>query len=139
MPIEKYRQYLVITCNEKLRVFQYLFETFQSHNVIFIPQHIEYFKSYLYSPLPNVNLQKYLTPNKVKNKISKYSRNKSSGFNKIMVKVARYEYLTKNLIIVLIYIYNVINRLSYFQYYENSHENYVCRTNHLIFQLRIDL
>jgi len=53
---------LAITDNENVRVFQFhLSETFQPHNNIFIPQHIENVKRYLSSGLPNVSPEIFYT------------------------------------------------------------------------------
>lgn len=65
---------LTIIDNEKAIVFQsYHFKTFQLHNDILIPQHIEHVKIYLDSTLSHARPEKYCTPNEVKNMITKYS------------------------------------------------------------------
>jgi len=113
---------LAITYNEKARVFQsHLSETFQPHNAIFIPQHIENVKKYLDSGLPNVSPEKYFTPNEVKNMLSKYSHKKSPGFDLITIEVAGC--LPKKVIILLTYIYNAIIFSNTMEVLTN---NYVC-------------
>jgi len=112
-PLRNTDNTLAITNNEKARVFQsHLSETFQPHNDIFIPQHIENVKKYLDSGLPNVSPEKYFTQNEIKNMISKYSYKKSPGFDLIMAEVTGC--LPKKVIILSTYIYNAIVRLSYF-------------------------
>jgi len=104
---------LAITNDEKAMVFQsHLSETFQPHNDILNPQHIENVKIYLNSSLPYTRPIKYFTPNEVKIMIIKYSRKKSPGFDLITAEVARW--LPKKAIVLLTYIYNTIIRLSYF-------------------------
>ncbi|KAL4084132.1 hypothetical protein QTP88_027967 [Uroleucon formosanum] len=112
-PLKNADNTLAITDDEKSTVFQsHLYETFQPHNDILIPQHLENVERYLNSPLPPARLVKYFTPNEVKNMIIKCSRKKSPGFDLITAEVAKW--LPKKAIVLLTYIYNAIIRLSYF-------------------------
>jgi len=112
-PLKNADNTLAIIDDEKSTVFQsHLFETFQPHNDILIPQHLENVERYLNSPLPLARPVKYFTPIEVKNMIIKCSRKKSPGFDLITAEVAKW--LPKKAIVLLTYIYNAIIRLSYF-------------------------
>lgn len=88
-PLKNADNTLAITDNEKAIVFQsYLSETFQRHDDILIPQHLENVKRYLDSPLPSAGHVKYFTPNEIKNMIIKCSHKKSPGFDLITAEVA---------------------------------------------------
>jgi len=90
-PLKNADNTLAITDDEKAMIFQsHLSETFQPHNDIFNPQHIENIKIYLKSALLYAYPIKYFTPNEVKNMIIKYSRKKSPGFDLITAEIARW-------------------------------------------------
>lgn len=112
-PLKKADNTLAISGTEKAEVFQtYSSNIFQPHADILDPQHVDSVRKYLDSPLPNGPPMKYTTPNEVKNIIQKHPNKKSPGFDLITAEVAKC--LPKRAIVLLIYIFNAIFRLSYF-------------------------
>jgi hypothetical protein len=70
-PLKNIDNTLAITDDKKAILFQsHISETFQPHNDILNPQHIENVKIYLNSALPYARPIKYFTPNEVKNMIT---------------------------------------------------------------------
>jgi hypothetical protein len=112
-PLKKPDHTLAFSDFDKAEVLKaHLQETFQPHHNIFIPQCVDEVKAGLDLPSTSNHLEKYFTPNEVKQAIQKFSLKKSSSYDLITAEVARC--LPKKAIVLVTYIFNAILRLSYF-------------------------
>lgn len=104
---------LAISDSDKRELFQkHLSNIFQPHTDIIDLQYSNRVNTFLNTPIPESQLEKFVTPNEVKFAISKYPNNKSTGYDLITGEVAKC--LPKKAIVFLTYIINSIIRLSYF-------------------------
>lgn len=82
----------------------HLYETFQPHHDILIPQQVNMVNTFLNLPPPHSPPVRHFTPNEVKQTIQKYSKKKSPGFDPITAEVTRC--LPKTATVLIIYIFN---------------------------------
>uniref|UniRef100_A0A2S2Q7E7 Putative RNA-directed DNA polymerase n=1 Tax=Sipha flava TaxID=143950 RepID=A0A2S2Q7E7_9HEMI len=112
-PLKKPDHTLASSDTDKAEVLKaHLHETFQPHHNILIPQFVDEVKAGLDLPSTSNHLEKYFTPNEIKQAIQKYSLKKSPGYDLLTAEVARC--LPKKAIVLVTYIFNACLRLSYF-------------------------
>ena len=89
-PLKKPDHTLAFSDSDKAKALKaHLQEIFQPHHNIFIPQCIDEVKAELDLPSTSNHIEKYFTPNEVKQSIQKYSLKKSPGYDLITAEVAR--------------------------------------------------
>jgi len=98
---------------DKASIFSnYLAETFQPHNSIFLPEKINIVEQFLNSPLQMSLPPKHTSPAEVQYTIAKLPQKKSPGYDLITSEILKQ--LPQKVIVLITYIFNSMLRLSYF-------------------------